>query len=233
VRAAGVRRGDLVLDLGAGPGALTRGLADAGAEAIAVEADAALAAGLRRRLAGRAVRVVQADATSWPWPERPFAVVANLPFARSAEILRALLRDPRTPLRRADVIVQWELACKRAEVWPGRVQSVCCGPWYELSATRRLDPSAFAPRPSVAAGVLRILPRPEPLLDPADAPRYAALVRHAFASPRPLRSALAGRLSPLQLKRLAAAHGFSPDAHARDLDVAQWSALYRFVRAAR
>jgi 23S rRNA (adenine-N6)-dimethyltransferase len=230
VRRAGVAPGDLVVDLGAGPGALTRALADAGAEVVAVEFDPVLAVELRRRFAGRAVRVVEADAVTCAWPAMPFAVVANLPFARSSEILRALLGGPHTPLRRADLIVQWELALKRTAVWPSTLQSVSWGPWYELAIARRLDASAFAPRPSVDAAVLRVVRRMPPLLDAADAPGYRSYVRHAFAAPRPLRAALAGRVSPLELKRLAAAHGFGPDARARDLDVEQWAAVYRFVR---
>jgi 23S rRNA (adenine-N6)-dimethyltransferase len=160
-------------------------------------------------------------------------VVANLPFARSSEILRALLGDPATPLRRADLIVQWEFAAKRAAVWPSTLQSLSWGPWYELAVSRRLDASAFAPRPRVSAAVLRVLRRPVPLIDPIDARGWIALLRSAFASPRPLRGALAGRASPLQLKRLAAANGFAPDAHARDLDLAQWTAVHELVRRSR
>ena len=130
------------------------------------------------------------------------------------------------------MIVQWELATKRAAVWPNTLQGALWGPWYELAVSRRLDASAFAPRPSVDAALLRIVRGAEPLVDENDAARYAAFVRAGFAAPRPLRSALAGQVSPLQLKHLAAAHGFAPDARARDLDVAQWAAVFRFVRRA-
>ena len=74
--------GDLVVDIGAGTGALTRALADAGAEVLALELAPAPATGLRQRFAGSSrVEVVETDVLRWSWPTSPFAVVANLPFA--------------------------------------------------------------------------------------------------------------------------------------------------------
>src|SRR5205814_2127576 len=113
---AAVANGDLVVDVGGGTGILTRELVRAGVAVIVVERDPMLAGRLRRRF--RDAEIVEADAAKYEWPVEPFAVVANLPFARSSAILTRLLRDPRVPLRRAHVIVQWEFAVKHAAVWP-------------------------------------------------------------------------------------------------------------------
>ena len=59
---------------------------------IAIERDPVLATGLRERF--RDVEIVTCDAAEQAWPEVPFSVVANLPFARSGAILAHLLRDP-------------------------------------------------------------------------------------------------------------------------------------------
>lgn len=222
VREAGVAPGDLVLDLGAGRGALTAPLARAGARVIAVERDPALVAELRRRLPS--VRVVRADAVRWHWPDEPFAVLANLPFAAGSSILRLLLDDPRVALRRADVIVQWEFAAKHAAVWPTTMRSALWGAWWRLSVSRRLAPTAFAPPPSVFAGVLSIRRLDEPLLDPSQAPAYAAFLRRVWAD-APLRRVLPAA----DVKRLALEHGCDPGARPRDLDAGQWAALYRRI----
>jgi 23S rRNA (adenine-N6)-dimethyltransferase len=177
-----VSTGDLVVDVGAGSGMLTGALLRTGARVVAIEPDRRLAARLRRACPD--ARVVEADALLTPWPREPFRVVANLPFARAADICRSLLSDPRVPLRSADVIVEWDFAAKRARLWPSTAQTVLWSAWYELAVVRRIEARAFAPVPSVAAGVLRARRRERPLVRPADAPRYERFVRQGFRHSR-------------------------------------------------
>lgn len=177
VRDAGVQAGDLVVDVGAGSGMLTAPLLAAGARVIAVEPDRELGSRLRRACAN--AEIVACDWRVFRWPREPFRVVANLPFAHAAEICRALF-DPRLPLVSADLIVEWDFAAKRARLWPSTAQTVVWNAWFELSVVRRLPPSAFAPPPSVAAGVLRARRRAAPLVDPRAAARYDRFVRDAF-----------------------------------------------------
>lgn len=217
-----------MLDLGAGAGMLTLALRRAGARVVAVEVDPSLAASLRRRVDAN-VRVVEGDATRVALPREPFAVVANLPFAHGTAILRRLLDDPRVPVRRIDAIVEWGLAEKRARVWPSTQLSCFWGAWYELSIARRVARSAFAPPPSVDAGVFRAVRRAEPLVPVAEARPYLELLRLGFSSDRPLRA----RLPRRAVQRVAHDLGFSPDAAARDLDAAQWAALHRALASVR
>ena len=229
VRDAGVRPGTLVLDLGAGAGALTRALADARARVRAIELDPAALQRLETRFgADPRIEVIAGDATVLPLPTEPFTVVANLPFAAGTAILRRLLGDPRVPLSQFDAIVEWGLAAKRTAVWPSTVLGCTWGAWYELSLVRRVPRACFAPPPSVDAGVLRAVRREKPLVPPQDAPAYAALLQRAFAARGPLDRVLPRAL----VHRTALELGFDPHAAARDLDVRHWAELYAAVRSA-
>lgn len=101
---AGIRRGDLVLDIGAGFGAITAPLVRRGAKVIAFELHPVRAEHLRSRFARDRVTVVQTDAADLRLPTRPFRVVANPPFGVSVAILRRLT-SPRSRLVRGDLIV--------------------------------------------------------------------------------------------------------------------------------
>ena len=229
VRDAGIGPGALVLDLGAGGGALTRALADADARVRAVELDSAGLRQLRTRFGGDPrVEVVAGDATLVPLPGEPFAVVANLPFAAGTAILRRLLGDPGVPLTQLDAIVEWGLAAKRTAVWPSTVLGCIWGAWYELSVVRRVPRACFAPPPSVDAAVLRAVRRPEPLVGPEEAAGYRALLQRAFAA----RTSLDRILPRGVVHRIAHELGFDPRAAARDLDARQWARLYAAVRSA-
>jgi len=224
VRAARIERGDLVIDLGAGSGVLTAALLRRTPRVVAVEIDDGLVVGLRERFP--AVNVHAGDALQLPLPCEPFKVVANLPFDGGTAILRRLL-DPRIPLESADVIVQWGLATKRAAVWPTTQLGAFWGAWFELSIARRLPASVFAPPPAVAAAVLRVERRAEPLIPSAERRAYQAFLVRAYRDgPRAV-------VPWRNLKQCEAELGFDRHAQARDLDPRQWAALYeRVVRRA-
>ena len=103
VEASPVRSGDVVVDLGAGDGALTRPLARTGCRVLAVELHPARAAALRDRFADSEVAVLELDAAAFRWPGHPFRVVANPPYAGVNALVRRLIAIRH--LRSADLVV--------------------------------------------------------------------------------------------------------------------------------
>jgi 23S rRNA (adenine-N6)-dimethyltransferase len=151
VDSAQVRSGELVLDLGAGHGALTRCLVRAGARVVAVELHPRRCALLRSRFAGDPVEVVEADLRCLRPPHRPFRVVANPPYHLTTDLLHLLLgRD--TALVAADLVLQRaavrELVAGRGPAWWRRR--------WRLSEGMPLPRSAFASPPTVDSRVLVI-----------------------------------------------------------------------------
>ena len=128
-----LRRGDVVIDLGAGDGALTRPLADAGARVLAVELHPRRAAALR----------------DLRWPGHPYRVVANPPYDGVNALVRSLLRDRH--LLSADLVVAEGAARGLVRRAPASRVALELGP--------RVPRSAFRHRPPGDARVLRLRPR--------------------------------------------------------------------------
>jgi 23S rRNA (adenine-N6)-dimethyltransferase len=153
VAGAGIGPGDLVLDLGAGTGALTAPLVAAGARVVAFELHPRRARQLRERFDGRAVTVVQADVRDLRLPRRPFRVVANPPFTCTAAILRRLV-SPGSRLLRADLVVPRHVAVRWSS---GRAPAA--HRWlavFTAELVTSLPRSAFRPAPPGATAVLRL-----------------------------------------------------------------------------
>jgi 23S rRNA (adenine-N6)-dimethyltransferase len=150
VDAAGVRRGDLVLDLGAGHGALTAPLLDAGARVVAVELHPRRAAVLRERFADPALRVVRTDLRDLRLPRRPFRVVASPPSQLTTEVVRLLLGSDL--LLGADLVLQ-RGAVRRLLERPPRARHARR---FTLEPGLAVPRQAFRPSPRVDSRVLRI-----------------------------------------------------------------------------
>jgi 23S rRNA (adenine-N6)-dimethyltransferase len=149
VEATGVRPGDLVVDVGAGTGAITAQLVRAGASVIAVELHPRRVAQLRDRFADAPVVVVRADASMLRLPRRPFKVVANPPFGVTTALLRRLT-SPSSRLDRATLVLPaWAVARWSAGRGAG-------GPMSRRAFS-------FRPGPKVPASAFR----PAPPRDPA------------------------------------------------------------------
>ena len=139
-----MRPGELVLDIGAGTGALTGPLVRAGARVVAVELHPGRAALLRQRFPQ--ITVVQADAVNLRLPGRPFRVVASPPYGITADLLDLLLAAG-TRLVRADLVLQRAVVRKSAD--PRRAARA-----HRMSTGLVVPRHAFRPPPRVDSAVL-------------------------------------------------------------------------------
>jgi 23S rRNA (adenine-N6)-dimethyltransferase len=169
-----------VLELGAGSGAITDALVQAGLAVTAVELDPGQARRLRDTFSGRA-DVVTADMLRFTYADGPHHVVSNVPFGITTPLLRRLLAQQRW--HTAVLILQWEVARKRAGVGGTTMLTASWWPWYEFTLDRRVPASAFRPPPAVDAGILVMRRRAEPLIAGEECRACQQLVRAVFTGP--------------------------------------------------
>ncbi|HBT00632.1 MAG TPA: 16S rRNA (adenine(1518)-N(6)/adenine(1519)-N(6))-dimethyltransferase [Citreicella sp.] len=235
-RAAGDLSGMDVLEVGPGPGGLTRGLLAEGARRVlAVEKDsrclpalAEIAAAYPGRLEVISGDALEVDALAHL--RSPIAICANLPYNVGTELLVRWLtpRDWPPVWSTLTLMFQREVA-ERIVAQPGSkaygrlallVQWRC-----EARIVLSLPPEAFTPPPKVSSAVVHLKALPEPRY-PADAAVLERLVAAAFNQRRKmLRAALKG-LAPDIEARLEAA-GIAPTERAEQVSLEQFCRLAR------
>ena len=159
VHLAGQTSGPLV-EWGTGDGSVTLPLSRLGRPVEGVEIDAVRARNLRRRV-GPHVCISEGDILRHA-PPAGSTVVSNVPFSLTTPVLRHLLPSP--DWVRAVLLVQWEVAKKRAGVGGTTQLTAQWWPWISFTLDRRVPASAFRPRPSVDGGILVLDRREHPLL---------------------------------------------------------------------
>ena len=235
VRAAGPLDGRHVIEVGPGPGGLTRALLDSAAASVTViELDPRAVAAMQELAAwaGPRLHVIAGDALRLDLPALvppPRQIVANLPYNVATPLLIGWLRQA-AAFERMTLMFQQEVA-ERLAAGPdsaayGRLSVLAqwtCAVALEL----RLPPSAFTPPPKVFSAVVSLLPhaaQPAPAL-------FATMERltaAAFGQRRKmLRAALRAGLGAETAARLLAATGIDPTRRAETLSVAEFDRMAR------
>jgi 16S rRNA (adenine1518-N6/adenine1519-N6)-dimethyltransferase len=235
-RAGGALDGVTAVEIGPGPGGLTRALlAEGAARVIAVERDARAIAALAEIAAhypGR-LSVVEGDALEFDAPAHLAGgrarVIANLPYnIATALLVDWLTAEPWPPWYDALVLMFQREVAERIVAAPGGKAygrlSVLAGWRCDARIMFEVAPSAFVPRPKVTSAVVRLVPRAAPL--PCDAQALQRVTEAAFGQRRKmLRQSLKtlGR-DPLALLEAA---GIAPTARAEEIPVAGFVKLAR------
>lgn len=204
---------DLVLEIGPGLGGLTKRLAQAAGELIAIELDNRLIELLRAEFAAQPnVTIVHADildvslpslfadthsapASTAPAPTAPatttaaaghpsYKVVANLPYYITNAVLRHLL-ESETPPTSAVVMVQKEVA-QRVCAAPGKLSLLAVSVQFYAQPTlvHHVPAGAFYPRPKVDSAILRLDLFPKPALEHVVPKKFFRIVKAGFGQKR-------------------------------------------------
>lgn len=238
-----LERHHLVVEIGAGRGALTELLAKHAGLVAAVELDRRLAAFLRQKFAAEPrVRVVEADILKLPLAPllaelgyRRARAVGNLPYYITSPIVMRLFRSAEL-LDEIVVMVQREVA-ERLTASPGRREygllSVAAQYYTRPDLLFRIPPTAFRPPPKVESALVRMMVAPRGAELGLDNPeRFFGFVRACFQQKRKtLSNNLKGLCPPQRTARALETLGLPPAARAESLSVEQFAALHKFLQA--
>lgn len=240
-RAAGDLSGCDVIEVGPGPGGLTRGLLAEGARhVLAIEKDARALPALAEIAAaypGR-LQVIHGDALEvdpLAHLTPPIRICANLPYNVGTELLIRWLTPPEWPpfWESLTLMFQKEVA-ERIVAKPGGKaygRLAVLAQWRsDAKIVMTLPPEAFVPAPKVHSAVVQLTALPAPRF-PADAAVLNRVVAAGFNQRRKmLRASLKG-LHP-QIEDLLRAAGIAPTARAEEIGLEQFCALARGLAAA-
>jgi 16S rRNA (adenine1518-N6/adenine1519-N6)-dimethyltransferase len=241
-RASGPLTGITVLEIGSGPGGLTRALLALGASrVIAVERDDRAITALRE-IAGHypgRVEIVAADALTFdprPLLDRgPARIVANLPYNIATPLLIGwVTAQPWPPWYDAAVLMFQREVAERLVAAPGSKTYGRLSVLIQWRCDTRIlfdvNRSAFVPPPKVTSSLVRLVPRAEPLQ--CDRALLEAVTQAAFGQRRKmLRQSL--RSLDADIPGLLAAAGLSPTSRAEEISVASFVTLARALAAQR
>ena len=241
-RAAGDLTQCDVLEVGPGPGGLTRGLLAEGARhVLAIEKDARAIPALEEIAAAYPGRLtiihgdaLEVDPLAHLTP--PIRIAANLPYNIGTELLVGWLTPPEWPpfWQSLTLMFQKEVA-QRIVARPGSKdygRLALLAQWRcDVRIVLSLPPQAFVPAPKVESSVVQLTALPAPRY-PADARVLSEVSFAAFNQRRKmLRAALRG-LHP-DIEALLEQAGIAPTARAEEIDLARFCALARALAAAR
>jgi len=219
----------LVLEAGAGHGAITHALAGRGFRVVAVEKDPALFLLLASRFAAWPnVDCRPGDFLDAVLPHEPYAFVSNVPFGITAALIDKLLGASRPP-EHSLLVVQREAA----ERFTGRPRqtriALLHNPWFDFTVEHSFRRDDFIPAPSVDCTLMRIARRPRPLVPRSLRTEYLEFINAAFGTRRQqARDALRGYFTERQIVRLARDLGFGRNARPSEIGFEAWLGLFRF-----
>ena len=213
-----IRRGDLVIDIGAGSGAITAVLARRCQQVLAYENEPGILNKLQQNMRRhKNVKVIAQDFLQAKLPDEPYKVFANIPFHLSADIVRKLTNNDETHTPQAIyLIVQKQFAQKLVPSDRHFTSQLGAqlAPWWQTRIRRPLRRTDFTPPPAVDTVLLELKPRPEPLLSTLERDKYQSFVAKCYASQKVFAT----------IPRAEA--GINPERKPSELTPEEWVRLY-------
>jgi 16S rRNA (adenine1518-N6/adenine1519-N6)-dimethyltransferase len=239
VRVIAPAKTDVIIEIGAGKGALTFALAEEAGHVTAIEKDPSLLPFLREK-EGPRLTVLEADVLDADFREvlkragaRPgeAKLVGNLPYSISSPILFKAL-ESKALFARCVFLIQKEVAervCARPRSKDYAPLSILVQNAFEARLEFKVSPGSFSPPPRVDSAVISLTKRVQPLFPVADEVGFRALLWAAFAHRRKLlvKNLEMSGIARARVEEVYRLLGLAGNARAEELSIGQFAALFR------
>ena len=229
VKTADVTAGDIVLEIGPGPGALTSALLEMGATVYAIEKDPVFARALARlQTPDNRLHISHADALEFPFETIPFKkVIANLPYHITTPLLEKCFL---TPFSSITVMIQKEVAArifaKEGTKLFGSL-SLFARFYSDLISEFTVSASCFFPEPSVDSSVIHLRSKKAPEIPPSS---FFPIMRKAFTKRRKMLSSSLKEFAPKEvIQNALRTISVREDARAEMLSLEKWLLFIKII----
>ncbi len=236
IQVAHVTPEDTVVEIGPGPGRLTKMLADHVKKVIAIEVDHELYERLNRELSGyKNIELTRGDALEYPYETlHEFKVVANIPYYITTPILFTLFKH-RQYLKSLTMSVQKEVAERIAARSGGKEYGVLTimVQYHGIAEVKFVVPrGAFRPVPRVDSAVIHVDIFEKPVIRVADEKLFFRVVKTAFSQRRKMLSN-ALKLMSKDIKGTLVGAGIDPSRRAETLSIGDFARLSDLLQRER
>jgi 16S rRNA (adenine1518-N6/adenine1519-N6)-dimethyltransferase len=231
--AAEIGPDDEVLEVGAGPGTLTRRLVPRARRVVAVELDERLLPMLRKAAPGAEVLAANILTVDLPalFPEGGEVVVGNIPYYLTGALLRRVL-DARPLPKRISFVVQREVAERWCGTGGWSLSTVVAQTLTVPDLRFTLPPDAFDPPPKVWSALVRLDVREQPAVSIPDLPAFFRFAEAVFQFRRKQLGGSLVRVTGLGREEVAErlqAAGIDPERRPETRGLDEWERWYRGV----
>lgn len=229
VNDSGINKNDIVLEIGAGKGIITKFLLQFAKKVIAIEIDEELIPKLKEKFSeAENFELIKQDINKFNLPDYKYKVFSNIPFNITSDILNKLLDYKKGP-EEAYLIVQME-AAKRFIGNPmirETLVSLLNKPFFQIEIFHEFLPSDFDPAPNVKAVMIHIKKREKPLIELENTEIYEDFLTYSFINQNErLSNALKEIFTYKQFTIMSKNLKFDIKANASELNSEQWLGLF-------
>lgn len=226
INIARMSKGDLVLELGAGKGAITNDLSNRARKVLAVEYDQKFIKRLDQLELKNTV-IIKQDILKISLPREPFIVVSNIPYAITTPIMKKLLNNPLSNFQRGVLLMEKGAAKRFTSNYVKDPYVIAWRMWFDIRYVKGISRKNFSPPPKVDSAMVKINRKANPIVPYSDYLVFWGLVDYVLKNPQlSLDYALRGAFTVPQIKRLKRNLRLKNEIPVAELTEEQWGILY-------